>query len=186
MTEDLKVTLDISFQVKSGRILIRHNPRGRKIGSGKKKGEIMAQVGSEEATEVRIYSAVILGSLMVVALLGVVICEVVRRKHLRSRGLGLNLFDRNELLCRVYNEARSKSNERSRDVKDLHFVMTRGRRCNEVRLSIGEQEVEKDGEQEKELKLGRSEDHGARVNRTRGNEELHVGIDTWWAVDDGG
>ena len=88
-------------------------------------------------TVVATYSALILASLLVLALLAIVICEIARRQRWKYYGVDITYLARNKLFCQIYNRSGLSSDEDCiEDAKDLVLVATSDKTGNTMRITV--------------------------------------------------
>ena len=153
----LQLILDLYFYREQGKIRVGNNSFGDKSSVASKGIELDGMTGMVAGTEVNLYSLTILASLILVALLAAVVNEIAKRKCWKWRGVDVTLYEQNQLLCKIFNDLRLRSDGKClKNVKDLKFVVRSCEGGNEMRISVEEKEesMEKHDSQIKELKNG--------------------------------
>ena len=131
--DDLGLILDGTFNEEFGRV------RASEGGDGKQDPAFVRPLegDEEDVTVISTYSAIILTSILALALLGAVISETARRKGWKCYGVDITCPERNRLFCQIYNKSRSSSDEDClEDAKDLILVATSDRSGKKMRISV--------------------------------------------------
>ena len=129
----LGLVLDATFNEKFSGVLISDN-RESERGSA---FVTLLEGDEEDVTLVSIYSAIILVSLLVLALIAIIISETTRRKKWKCYGVDITCFERNKLFCQIYNKSRLTNDESClENAKDLILVASSDESGKKLKISV--------------------------------------------------